>query len=382
MSLDLMAHEMTLEDLNHCAPLLVKMESIHRVLKSHLPIVDRIAADIYDPKSDLLKTLVESTGENSYRGHADYETHLRDEPALREILHSAAPQAVVAGTARYWQNPNQRRVHEGRSGYHSTCAMPTYYNGVFIGFVWFNSRKRRAFDALAMRTLDVFGHLISLVIVDELSKARLLSGVVKAIRAFSIQRDHETGTHIDRVAQYARIIANELAPQHGFDDAFIEKLFAFAPLHDVGKLAIPDSILLKPGKLDDEEFELMKTHTLRGQELVDELIADFGLGEMEGVAMLRNITMYHHEAVNGSGYPIGLKASEIPIEARIIAVADVFDALTSKRPYKAAWKNEEAYEMLRQMAGTKLDPECIEALNKHRDQVLEIQKKYPEDCYG
>ena len=382
MSLDLMAHEMTLEELNHCAPLLVKVESIHRVLKSHLPIVDRIAADVYDPQSDLLKTFVESTGENNFRDHVDYETHLRDEPALREILQSAAPQAVVADRARFWQSPNQRQFREGRSGYHSTCAMPTYYNGIFIGFVWFNSRKRRAFDALAMRTLDVFGHLISLIIVDELAKVRLLSGVVKAMRAFSMQRDHETGTHIDRVAQYAKIIANELAPRHGFDDVFIEKLFAFAPLHDVGKLAIPDSILLKPGKLDDEEFEVMKTHTLRGQELVDELIADFGIGELEGVAMLRNITMYHHEAVNGSGYPFGLTASEIPIEARIIAVADVFDALTSKRPYKAAWKNEEAYEMLGQMAGTKLDPECIEALNKHRDQVLEIQREYPEDCYG
>jgi HD-GYP domain-containing protein (c-di-GMP phosphodiesterase class II) len=382
MPLDLMAQEMTLEDLNHCVPLIVKLESIHRVLKSHLPIVDRIAADIYDAESDLLKTIVESKGQEGLPGHAGYETRLEDVPALREILHSAAPQTVVADTERYWQSPNQRRFRNGRAGYHSTCAMPMYCNGVFIGFVWFNSRKQGAFDAHAMRTLDVFGHMISLVVVDELSKVRLLSGVVKAIRAFSVQRDHETGTHIDRVAQYVRIIANELAPRHGFDEAFIERLFMFAPLHDVGKIAIPDSILLKPGKLDAHETEVMRTHTLRGQELVDELIADFGLDGMDGITMLRNIAMYHHEAMNGSGYPFGLKAAEIPIEARIIAVADVFDALTSKRPYKEAWNNEEAYAMLGQMAGTKLDPECIDALSKHRNQVLEVQKRYTENCYG
>jgi HD-GYP domain-containing protein (c-di-GMP phosphodiesterase class II) len=156
----------------------------------------------------------------------------------------------------------------------------------------------------------------------------------------------------------------------------------FAPLHDVGKLAIPDRILLKPGKLSPEEFEVMKTHTLRGRQLVDELIDGFGLDGMEGIDMLRNIAAFHHEALNGTGYPLGLKAEEIPVEARIIAVADVFDALTSRRPYKEAISNEEAFAMLAQMSGTKLDPECIHALAKHKEHILQIQLRFSEDIYG
>jgi HD-GYP domain-containing protein (c-di-GMP phosphodiesterase class II) len=333
----------------------------------------------------MLKTVVESTRDESLPRHTGYATRLTDVPSLCNIAHAGSAQAVMAVPAdaeRYWQSPNQRIFRNGAAGYHSTCAMPMYYRGAFVGFIWFNSAKRRAFDESAMRTLELFGHLISLVIMDELSKSRILFGVVRAIRAFSVQRDHETGTHIDRVAHYARIIATDLAPQHGFDDSFVDRVFLFAPLHDVGKIAIPDSILLKPGKLDASEMELMKSHTMRGQQLVDELIAEFGLEAMEGIDTLRNITTYHHEAVNGSGYPCGLKGPEIPIEARIIAVADVFDALTSKRPYKEAWSNEKAFATLREMAGTKLEPECIDALERHRDQIVEIQKKYAEDKIG
>ena len=382
MSLSLMMPETALEELNQCVPLREKMESIHRLLKDHLSMVDRIAVDIYDAEADRLKTKVESTLGERLSGHAGYQTGLTEVLALRKILHSVATATGLIDADEYEERPKQGQSRKGHVGYGSTCGMPVYCRGAFLGFVWFNSRKPRAFDPFAMHTLDIFGHLISLVIVDELAKERLLSGLVKAIRAVSVQRDEKTGTHTDRVAQYVRIIANELAPRHGLDEEFIEQMFMFAPLHDVGKIAIPDSILLKPGKLDADEMEIMKTHTVRGQELVDEFITDFGLDGMEAISTLRNITMYHHEAINGSGYPCGLKSVEIPLEARIVAVADVFDALTSKRPYKAAWSNVDAFEMLEQMAGTKLDPECIAALNNHEDQVLEVQKRYAEDPYG
>lgn len=383
MSVELLANETCLEDLNHSAPLSAKVESIHSALKEHLPFVDRIAADVYDAKTDLLKSHMDSAAEgDASSGQVGIETRLADVPALRDIMHSATPQPLLPDASRPWHISQQRRFQNGYGGYPSTCAMPMHHDDAFVGFVWFNSRRRGVFGAHALRTLEVFGHLIALIIVDDLSKERLLSRVARAVAMFTVQRDQETGAHIDRVAQYARIIARDLAAPHGFDDAFIEKLFLFAPLHDVGKIAIPDSILLKPGKLTPQEFDVMKTHTVRGRQLVDDLIAEFGLEGMEGVATLRNIMMYHHEALNGSGYPLGLQYSEIPIEARITAVADVFDALTSKRPYKEPMSNEQAFEILDQMAGTKLDPECIEALKNHRDEMVQIQHDHQEDFYG
>ena len=162
----------------------------------------------------------------------------------------------------------------------------------------------------------------------------------------------------------------------------MEKIFLFAPLHDVGKIGIPDEILRKPGRLTEEEFEIMKTHTRLGREIVDSLVANFGLGDLPDIESLRNIATYHHEALNGSGYPLGLVESEIPLEARIIAVADVFDALTNQRPYKRAWNNDEAFVALQQLAGLKLDRDCVAAMLNRRAEVEEIQQKFRDDPNG
>jgi HD-GYP domain-containing protein (c-di-GMP phosphodiesterase class II) len=126
----------------------------------------------------------------------------------------------------------------------------------------------------------------------------------------------------------------------------------------------------------------MQLHTQKGREIIDEILDNFGLDSFHHVDVLRNIAQYHHEAVDGSGYPVGLKGEEIPIESRIVAVADVFDALTSRRPYKQAWSNDEAFKALRQLSGTLLDPQCIEVMERNRNKIEEIQHKYKEDALG
>ena len=150
-------------------------------------------------------------------------------------------------------------------------------------------------------------------------------------------------------------------------------------MHDVGKIGIPDNILRKPSKLDPAEFDVMKTHPEKGREIIDSVLEDFSLGTFGHANILRNIAEYHHEAIDGSGYPKGLKGDEIPIEARISAVADVFDALTSRRAYKAPWSNEEAFGMLRSLADSKLDRDCVEALINHADKVAEIQQRFRDN---
>jgi HD-GYP domain-containing protein (c-di-GMP phosphodiesterase class II) len=369
-----------LEQLNRTVPLREKLRAIHRVIQERLDSIDRIAAAVYDPRSDLLKTFVESaiTDDLSLR---HYQAHLGKSPALCDILRSGSPRVIDDLTA-LGHSPAPHTQHLIDLGYASSYTMPMCCHGASFGLLFFDSCRKGRFDAGTRHALDVFGHLIALVIIHDLSRLRILAGAVKAARDLAHHRDMETGAHLDRMAYYARAIARRLAPRHDLDDAYVEKIFLFAPLHDVGKIGLPDSVLRKPGELTPEEFELVKTHTVRGREIVDTLVADFGLTDLEDVEALRNIAAYHHEAVNGTGYPHGLVDGQIPLEARIIAVADVFDAVTSRRCYKRAWSNDEAFELLAQMAGHKLDRDCVEALADCRGEVEEIQSRFREDAIG
>jgi HD-GYP domain-containing protein (c-di-GMP phosphodiesterase class II) len=184
------------------------------------------------------------------------------------------------------------------------------------------------------------------------------------------------------MSRYSRLIAAELATKYDLDDTYIEHVFMFSPLHDIGKIGIPDNILFKPARLDNEEKNIMKTHVEKGRVMIDELLENFGLENIKYVDVLRNIAEFHHEAVNGQGYPAGKKGEQIPLEARIVAVADVFDALTSKRPYKDAWTNEKAIDTLKQLSGHTLDQDCVNALIDNMEQIEKIQKQFSENVYG
>lgn len=177
-------------------------------------------------------------------------------------------------------------------------------------------------------------------------------------------RDPETGKHIERMAFYAQIIANKL----GLGPEIEERIFLAAPMHDIGKVAIPDHILLKPGKLTPEEFEIMKTHAARGADFLQD-------SELPLLQMAHDIALGHHEKFDGSGYPSGLSGEAIPMAARIVAVADVFDALTSSRPYKPAWEIDRALDFMRVQRGLHFDPVVLDAFLASLDQVLDIQAR-------
>jgi HD-GYP domain-containing protein (c-di-GMP phosphodiesterase class II) len=185
-------------------------------------------------------------------------------------------------------------------------------------------------------------------------------------------RDAVTGQHLERVSRYARLIARALPPDFGLDDDFVDELAFLAPAHDIGKLAIPDRILLKKGSLDPLEREIMNGHVKSGVAAVESLIRDFGFGYSAEVSMLRNIVRAHHENLDGSGYPDGLRGGEIPLEARIVSVADVFDALTSDRRYKETWTQEEAFTFLREQTDTRFDAACVAALESCASDVSSI----------
>ena len=189
------------------------------------------------------------------------------------------------------------------------------------------------------------------------------SGMITFMAEVVENRDDNTGGHIRRTAEYVAGIAKKLKIQGKYNDIltdrYISDMVIAAPLHDIGKIHIPDAVLNKPGRLTEEEFEVMKTHTTAGEELLIHAKAE--LGESEYLNMAVEMAAYHHEWWNGKGYPYGISGEEIPLCARIMAVADVFDALTSKRCYKSAMPLEKAYAIIREESGTHFDPAVVEA---------------------
>jgi HD-GYP domain-containing protein (c-di-GMP phosphodiesterase class II) len=217
------------------------------------------------------------------------------------------------------------------------------------------------------------------MISHEVTAIQTLVGSIRIARDFAHLRDIETGTHLDRMSRYTRLIARRLARTHGLNDEFIEQLFLFAPLHDIGKVGIPDAILLKPGRFTPEERAIMMEHVVLGSAMIERLVGEFNLGTVAGINILRNLVAGHHEFLDGSGYPKGLRSEQIPIEARIVTVADIFDALTSKRVYKEAWDLKEALATMDGMVEEgKLDADCVRVLREGTDEVLQIMRLFQE----
>jgi len=372
-------HHDALEELNKHTSLREKLTATHKSVSEIFPFIVRIAIAIYDPETGVLKTYIHSSGEDNPLDN--FQTYLDDAPSLKAILNKGLPRVVNSMvTFENGQHEHTKRI--GRQGYAASYTLPMFNNGVFFGFLFFNSDEKDVFSESVLRQMDVYSHLISLMVVNELASIQTLSAVVKATGRITHERDPETGSHLDRMSRYSRIIASTLADKYRLNDEYIEHLFMFSPLHDIGKISIPDNILLKPDKLNENEKNIMQTHARKGREMIDDLLQNFGLENIQHIDMLRNIAEFHHETINGKGYPAGLKGDDIPIEARIVAVADVFDALTSIRPYKEAWSNSNAFQYLSELAGETLDHDCVNALINNIDKIEEIQKQFKENTYG
>jgi len=190
--------------------------------------------------------------------------------------------------------------------------------------------------------------------------------IARLVRAAEF-RDNETGLHVVRMSQYAMLTAREM----GLDDAEVATILQAAPMHDVGKIAIPDRVLLKPGKLDAEEWRIMQSHTVHGARILEGHSSPL----MQAAA---EIALCHHEWWSGNGYPNGLEGEEIPLNARIVAVADIYDALTSERPYKEAWGRERALAEIRRLAGTHLDAQVVDAFFRCQEHVQQVHDQYQD----
>ena len=210
-----------------------------------------------------------------------------------------------------------------------------------------------------------FSHYFNAMHENQAALKRTQLAVVNRLGKAGEYRDEETGNHIQRMSHTSRLVARKL----GFSPEKAYLMLHASAMHDVGKIGIPDDILLKPGKLDAEEWKVMKSHTTIGASIL-------GDDDCEVLKMAKMIAQSHHEKWDGSGYPEGLKGEEIPLEARITSICDVYDALTSIRPYKDAWSSEDAIKLIKEESGTHFDPAVVDAFLAVLPKVIEVSDHY------
>ena len=216
---------------------------------------------------------------------------------------------------------------------------------------------------------------------------RILSLETRDLAIFALaklaeSRDPETGGHLERVRMYSRLLATDLSQQEKFADritpAFVRLMYLTSPLHDIGKVAIPDHVLLKPGRLDDREFSIMKTHAREGALTLESAVKQFP--DAEFLLMARDIAACHHERIDGTGYPDGLAGEDIPLCARIFSLADVYDALVAKRVYKKAFSHDVARSIVVEGRGTQFDSDVVDAFQRNEAEFIRIKERLTQEA--
>jgi HD-GYP domain-containing protein (c-di-GMP phosphodiesterase class II) len=308
------------------------------------------------------------------------------EPGLRVHINDAASIHAQAFREEYLVHVDDLREQPGMAGIDagmtSVLVMPVISNHGPVGVFEFASRTAGAFGppdiGLCSMAVDQMAYsLENMRLVAELSLTR--DAVIRGMAVLAEIRDPGIGGHLSRLCAYAGYLAQRLFGRVGYQEVtreFVEAINRAAALHDVGKVGIPDAILLKPGKLEDDEYKVMRTHAAMGAQLLQGLIEEFG--EYTVMTMGADVAVGHHEWWDGSGYPKGLAGREIPLSARIVAICDVYDALTSRRVYKSAWTHEDTVREMTRNSGTQFDPDLLQIFLSDSAALEAIRKKYAD----
>ena len=351
-----------------------RLLALHTHMRCLVPQVDRLACALYDPDTDHLKTFVHSMVEGD--PWPAYQYKLSHSASLSQMVKDKNPRMIDHTLTSLRGDAPDNQWLRGM-GFQSSYTMPMFHQQSFEGFIFLDSLTSRIFTSEVVGKLKVYLNLVLLMVSHQLTAIQSLMGSVRGSRELPPQPDDETGWHLERMSHLSRLIARGLSVSHNLSDDFIEQLFLFAPLHDIGKVFIPAAIRNKPDVFTTEERRVMQQHVQLGSNKVESMIEDYNLGALTGITILRNLVAGHHEMMDGSGYPKGRSSGPIPLEARIVTVADIFDALTSERVYKKEWGFDEAFATLDKMANHgKIDSACVEALRRSRQEASQIMMRY------
>jgi len=323
--------------------------------------------------------------------HSDKETFLKSgytlftkDTTLMDVLSFGKPR-IIDNLGEYLKSRPRSKSTKLllQEGILSSVTLPLYVNCSPIGVVFFSSYLPNIYKKEHIEFLEQIATFLALSIEKNILINDLILVSITGLANLVESKDNETGSHIERIRNYAETIAKELAKNEAYRDIltdhYIQEISDFAPIHDIGKVGIADGILLKPARLSPEEFEVMKKHTIIGAEVLRKSGSNIMRKDKHYFSTAIDIALGHHEKVNGKGYPFGLKGNQIPLSAKIVAVADVFDALISKRVYKEPFALKYSFEIITGEAGKSFDVDVVDAFLKCEEKITRIHSKFKED---
>ena len=356
------------------------LENLFRHMQPHMP-VDRIDIAYVNRVRGTITLEHAVTGYSPILLAAGHSCRM-DEPRYAECLF--AGRTFVSGDLSVETGAGRNKGTDSlsllvREGILSGMMFPLFLSGSVYAFLFFGSREKDRFGAWEQMIGRNTASELSFLLDKTLLTKTMFSAITTSFSELVDRKDNETADHINRMVAFSSLLAGLLTthPNGGYriNNRFVRDITNHAAIHDIGKVAIPDAILKKNGKLTPEEWETMKTHASVGSDILLDMKRDLTLFRQDFYEVATNIARHHHERWDGTGYPDALKGDDIPLEARIVAVADVFDALTSKRVYKEAWSFENSILELRASAGTHLDPVLVGLFLEHEEEIRIIHRR-------
>jgi HD-GYP domain-containing protein (c-di-GMP phosphodiesterase class II) len=352
------------------------VEVLHRI-QPVFPQVERIAFALYDPNSDMLKTYADSS-QYSTGLLRHYECPLNELPSLKECAENHRFR-VISDFSAELDSHSEHNNWLMQQGLKSSLTIPTYIGDDLIGFIFINSSQSAFFSDDIQEKLIPYIELIVQAAAWEYETIHTIfdaanSTIKRQPKHMAQLRDHQKRMHY-----YTKLIAKGVATTYELSDEDIENITLFSRFHDIGKLSIAPSVLQKCANLQQSEKDKVYDHIEKGIHIIEDIISKTGCSSHACLNILKEITSYYQERLNGSGYPFGLQGDQIPVSARIIAVANIFDALTSHRPYKQACSVAYALlELEKMVASGEIDNHCVNALRQHQQKLSDIINEYPE----
>ena len=360
--------------------------------KDIIAIVDdlfRLAREYYPILSRLSVVLCSENRASNYfvsdtlcqeAEHRYVEQELKPESALSRMAESLDTR-IIHDLASI--KPTKQISHLLQLGHQSSYTTPIHYQESNLGFVFINASSTGFFSKEYIQCdIAYISQLISSLFVQLFERQRHFQSSLAIALNMGHARDPETKEHLIRMGKYSEQIARTMSESNNeITHQFIHRIRLYAPFHDIGKYRIPDNVLFSSGRFSAEERAIMNNHTLYGEEMINDVVSLSHHCSMcsDEIQFIKNIVRHHHERFDGSGLPDGLSHTAIPLEARIVTLADVFDALMSKRAYKHAWSLDEVMEYIEAHNGSMFDPECVEALKQNLDGFMAIREQYNDD---
>ncbi|MGY5537913.1 HD domain-containing phosphohydrolase [Vibrio brasiliensis] len=365
--------------LNHIAAqdlsLILKLDSIYEHVLDSYPQMSRFSVALMGENS-VSNYYVKDTMADV--GRYDFEQHeLRDNSSLTSIAYTENIR-IISDLREMFQTDRIRELIG--LGHRSSYTYPISYQGKTIGFIFVNAKETGFFSRCDVeRDFAYLAQVVANQFIQLFESQRHFQASLEIALKMGHARDPETKEHLTRMGMYSELLARFLSTSLSeISHQFIHRIRLYAPFHDIGKYLIPDDILYSDRRFTPEERAVMNNHTIYGEEIIDEVVQLSGTKTVsEGeIQFIKNIVRHHHECFNGKGLPDALRSDSIPLEARIVTLADVFDALLSKRAYKPAWELSEVIEYIKLQKGKMFDPMCVDVLLANLDQFMEIRSKY------